>query len=106
LARLQLWRRANVHVAGRPDWLFVKLHTHGAQERNADMLLGEPMRAFHEELRRHAAENEWFEYYYVTAREMAALVHQAEQGATEPSFINTHSTATLSTTKQAAEASA
>jgi len=42
------------------------------------MLLGEPMRAFHQSLREFRAWNEWFQYHYVTAREMAALVPQAE----------------------------
>ena len=23
--------RANIHVKGRPDWRFIKVHTHGAQ---------------------------------------------------------------------------
>ena len=30
-------------VAGRPEWVFVKLHTHGAQEDAWDALLGRPM---------------------------------------------------------------
>lgn len=83
--RLRLWRQAAVSVEGREDWLFVKLHTHGAPERNAAMLLGEPMRQFHKALAAAAA-RESFQYYYVTAREMANLVHQAEQGAAEPRF--------------------
>jgi hypothetical protein len=37
-ARLNAWLRANIHVKGRPEWLFVKLHTHGMQTR--DMFLG------------------------------------------------------------------
>jgi hypothetical protein len=82
--RLRLWLQAMVHVRGRPDWIFVKLHTHGAPERNAGMLLGEPMRNFHESLARRAAEDPRFRYYYVTAREMAGLVRQAEQGIREP----------------------
>jgi hypothetical protein len=86
LARLAMWLSAGVKVAGRADWLFIKLHTHGAQERNADMLLGEPMRAFHRSLREFAGQNDWFQYYYVTAREMAALVHQAEAGAARPEW--------------------
>lgn len=86
LARLQLWRTASVQVANQSDWLFVKLHTHGAQEKNASMLLGEPMRNFHLSLRDYAAQNSWFRYYYVTAREMAQLVHAAEAGQSVPSF--------------------
>lgn len=83
--RFQLWLNAGVHVAGREDWGFVKLHTHGAQEANAEMLLGEPMRVFHRSLAEHASQDE-FLYYYVTPWEMAQLVHQAEQGLTTPDF--------------------
>ncbi|MEX2139933.1 MAG: hypothetical protein WD894_11770 [Pirellulales bacterium] len=86
LERWKLWLRAGVHVRGRSDWVFVKLHTHGAQENNSAMLLGTPMRNFHEAIAKWAAEHSVCKYYYVTAREMAQLVHQAELGATEPRF--------------------
>ena len=86
LGRFKLWLRAGVCVADRPDWLFIKLHTHGALERNAAMLLGEPMRQFHEALARFVRQRPAWQYYYVTAREMAALVRQAEQGALAPEF--------------------
>ena len=79
VGRLDLWLRAGVCVAGRPDWRFVKLHTHRAPEHSAAMLLGEPMRRFHEGLARISREDSDFRYYYVTAREMADLVHQAER---------------------------
>lgn len=85
LQRLDLWLQAGVGVSGRNDWSFIKLHTHGAQEGNAAMLLGEPMKAFHRDLPRHAAAH-GFQYYYVTAFEMAQLVHQAEQGLMTPDF--------------------
>ena len=38
----------------RPDWYFVKLHTHGVHEPNQDVLLGRPMVEFHEMLRDRA----------------------------------------------------
>lgn len=78
--RLQLWEECHVHVIDRPEWIFIKLHTHGALEANSNMLLGEPMRAFHRHLRERAAENSGFQYHYVTAREMTNLVHAAEAG--------------------------
>ncbi len=78
--RLQLWCKAGVCVAGRDDWLFIKLHTHGAQEANLEMLLGDPMRRLHTGLRELADRHPTLEYYYVSAREMADLVHQAESG--------------------------
>ncbi|HVX09709.1 MAG TPA: hypothetical protein VHC22_00770 [Pirellulales bacterium] len=82
--RFWLWLRAGVTVEGQLDWRFVKLHTHGAHEANTAMLLGEPMRRFHESLAEAARRDESLRYYYVSAREMADLVHQAEQGALEP----------------------
>jgi hypothetical protein len=78
--RLRLWETCHVHVEGRPEWIFIKLHTHGAIESNSNMLLGEPMRAFHRHLRDRASENSGFQYHYVTAREMVNLVHAAEAG--------------------------
>src|SRR5262249_9438468 len=70
VSRLDLWLRARIQVPARPDWFFVKLHTHGAPEKNADALLGEPMIHFHEALAARAAENTHFTFHYVTAREM------------------------------------
>jgi hypothetical protein len=80
LERLDLWLRARVQVPSRPDWFFVKLHTHGAPEWNADVLLGEPMVRFHEALARRAAEDRHFHFHYVTAREMYNLARAAEAG--------------------------
>jgi hypothetical protein len=80
MRRLELWLRAAVQVRSRPDWFFVKLHTHGAPEGNQAVVLGEPMRRFHQELARRAAEDKRFHYHYVTAREMYNLVRAAEAG--------------------------
>src|SRR5262249_25071728 len=78
--RLALWLKARVGVPTRPDWVFVKLHTHGAKETNADVLLGEPMVRLHETLARWAAEDPQFHFHYVTAHEMYNLAPAAEAG--------------------------
>jgi hypothetical protein len=78
--RLPNWLRARVQVPGRPDWFFVKLHAHGAEEISHDALLGPPMVQFHEDLARHAHANANFRYHYVTARELVNLVKAAEAG--------------------------
>jgi hypothetical protein len=80
MGRLEAWMRARVGVAGRPDWLFVKLHTHGAPERNQEVVLGEAMVSFHEALADRARGEERFHYHYVTAREMYNLARAAEAG--------------------------
>jgi len=50
--RVRAWISANVHVKGRPEWLFVKLHTHGAMSGNFDHNLGDTADAFFTELER------------------------------------------------------
>jgi hypothetical protein len=79
-ARIGLWLRARVQVPTRPDWYFVKLHTHGAAEENHEALLGDPMVRFHEALARRSRDNPRFHFHYVTAREMYNLVRAAEAG--------------------------
>jgi hypothetical protein len=80
-ARVRTWVRQNVHVAGRPEWVFVKVHTHGAQEANSRCLLGDGARALHEALARYNDGRAWV-LHYVTAREMYNVAMAAMQGRT------------------------
>ena len=61
----------NVHVAGRPEWIFVKTHTHAMQNRAS--FLSDDMDAMYE-----AMETWWnrppFRLHYVTAREAYNIV--------------------------------
>jgi hypothetical protein len=84
MERLDLWLRARVQVPHRPDWYFVKLHTHGASEENMEVLLGEAMVSFHRGLRERAERDVNFRYHYVTAREMAKCVLASEQEMCSP----------------------
>jgi hypothetical protein len=80
--RFDLWLRASVQVPSRPDWYFIKLHTHGAPESNQAVLLGDPIVRFHEMLARRSKEDPRFHFHYVTAREMFNLARAAEEGWT------------------------
>lgn len=82
LDRFKLWLKANVTVANRPNWRFVKLHTHGCKNSNINMLLGDPMERFHRELMEFTRRNPNIRVHYVTAWEMAQKVHEAEAGRT------------------------
>ncbi len=79
-SRLDKWLKASVQVPSRPDWYFVKLHTHGANEANMQALLGESMVRFHASLAERARRDENFRFHYVTARELANLALAAEAG--------------------------
>jgi hypothetical protein len=80
MERLDQWMKANVHVASRPDWLFVKLYTHGATEANQQVLLGDAMVEFHRSLAKRAAGDSQFCFHYVAAREMYNIARAAEAG--------------------------
>ncbi len=84
MRRLNLWLKARIQIPQRPDWFFVKLHTHGAPEKNANMLLGQPMIDFHQSLATRAAADKNFHYHYVTAREMYNLAKAAESNYPGP----------------------
>jgi hypothetical protein len=80
LKRLDNWLRARIQVPSRPDWFFVKLHAHGAEEDASAVLLGDAMVRLHQELARKARDHPHFHFHYVTAREMFNLVKAAEAG--------------------------
>ena len=73
ITRLEAWLKARINVPAHPSWYFVKLHTHGVWEPNQDVLLGEPMVRFHEELARRTLGDPNFRVHYVSCREMANL---------------------------------
>ena len=84
IERLWQWLAAHVQVRERPDWYFIKLHAHGAEEHDHEALLGAPMVRFHEDLAKLARENPKFHYHYVTAREMVNLIKAAQAGFKGP----------------------
>ncbi|MEM1435467.1 MAG: hypothetical protein AAGG11_15520 [Pseudomonadota bacterium] len=78
--RVDLWVKTGVSVVGRPEWTFIKLHTHGTVERDEDALLGDTMRRMHQHLADQYNDGSRFALHYVTAREMYNIIRAAEQG--------------------------
>jgi hypothetical protein len=76
-SRLPPWLAAHVHVAGRPEWVFVKLHTHAIQNRASFLspALGDMFAAMEAWWNRPP-----FRLHYVTAREAYNIVKAAEAG--------------------------
>lgn len=72
LERAQLWLKQRIGVVGKPDWSFVKVHTHGCQERNFGAVLDGTL---HEALAQLPVK-----LHYVTAREVYNLIKAAEAG--------------------------
>ena len=79
-ARVDAWIRTGIHVRGRPEWVFVKVHTHGTQERDMDTLLGPRMDAMHRHLESAYNDGQRYVLHYVTARETYNIIKAAEAG--------------------------
>lgn len=79
LHRLKCWRQAAIGVAGKPDWCFIKVYTHGALPAHTQMFFDGTAAAFHREMLHWCAET-GDELHYVSARELVNLVHAAEAG--------------------------
>ena len=80
--RVDAWVNAGIHVEGRPEWIFVKIHTHGTQEPDMDTLLGEPSEQMHRYLEERYNDGVRHVLHYVTSREMYNIVKAAEAGMT------------------------
>lgn len=79
LHRLSLWKQAQIHVQGRPDWLFIKLHCHSMDPTQKDALIGETFRNFLEALVT-GAPNRKETLHFVSAREMTNILLAACDG--------------------------
>ena len=78
--RVDRWVRAGVHVTGRPEWTFVKIHTHGCDERMMTDTFITATRAMHEHLSGAYNDGVKWRLHYVTAREMYNIIRAAEDG--------------------------
>ena len=78
--RMGLWLRSHIHVAGRPEWQFIKLHTHGCVEANTEVLLGGPLMKTLSRLCDSFNDGRRFALHFVSAREMYNLAAAAMSG--------------------------
>ena len=78
--RAGLWVRQAISVKGREEWVVVKVHTHGAREDNAAVLLGRPMDELFTHLETRYNDGAKCRLHYVTARELVNIISAAEQG--------------------------
>jgi hypothetical protein len=79
LHRLALWKKARVHVAGRADWLFIKLHCHGMDPMQQNSVIGDAFRKFLDQFVTGASERKET-LHFVTAREMTNILFAACDG--------------------------
>ena len=86
--RVDLWVRQGISVAGRPNWVFIKVYTHGAQEKNRKILLGEHMDRILTYLEKAYNDGMKYRLHYVTAFELYRVVQAAIAGGEEIPKLN------------------
>lgn len=78
--RIDAWVDTGIHVAGKPEWVFVKIHTHGTQECDQDTLLGSAMDAAYRHLGERYNDGKRWKLHFTSAREMYNIIKAAEAG--------------------------
>lgn len=76
--RSDLWLRHSSFVKGKPEWRFIKVHTHGITASN--VILGKELHQMASDLSK-LAKGHGAKLHYVTTREAYNLVKAAEAGA-------------------------
>ena len=79
--RVLLWLRSAVHVAGAPQHVFIKLHTHGAQEPNSQLLLRGGLQAMWRDLEHLCPQGGQYRLHYLTAYQMFLKIKALENDA-------------------------
>lgn len=79
-SRIDFWVKNGITVEGKPDWVFIKLHTHGGRNVDFDYLFGEYADTMHTYLEQNYNDNKKYFLHYVTAREMYNIIKAAEAG--------------------------
>ena len=80
MRRLRLWRDTAICVAGRPDWIFIKLHCHGMISRDEPAMFGASAQQFLGELTDGPGCGSEYMVHFVTMREMVNVALAACEG--------------------------
>ncbi len=72
--RIDFWVKNGVSIAGKENHRFIKLHTHGAQAQNTDLLLNGELEKIWLYLEKNYNDGKKFSLHYVTAYEMYEMI--------------------------------
>jgi hypothetical protein len=80
LGRFNRWRSAGIGVKERPDWIFIKLYSHGFFDWDQDLMIGEQMKRFMSEVLEFGERTGNFKVHFASAREAFNMVVAAVEG--------------------------
>jgi len=76
--RVDLWIKQHISLPGEPNKIFVKVHSHGAQEQNFNALLCGPRNDMHDYLESKYNDGKNYVLHYVTTWEMYREIKRIE----------------------------
>lgn len=85
--RVESWVAAGIGVKGAEDWVFVKVHLHGASRETRPVVLGKPMDDMFTYLEKYYNDGRHYVLHYVRASEAVALAHALERGEKHPERV-------------------
>lgn len=89
--RANLWISQRIGVVDRPEWIFIKLHTHGCLENNMQILLDGPLENTLKYLTQLTESDPAKKLHFVSAREMYNIAKAAVDGVNgNPSDFRNH----------------
>ena len=82
--RIDYWIKKAIYVEKKANWIFIKMHCHGASSEKEDreVLLDERSDHMFEYLEKRYNDGEKYILHYVSAREMYNIIKAVESGAT------------------------
>jgi hypothetical protein len=80
LDRLHRWRNSHICIEGRPEWVFIKLYSHGFFEWDQNAMIGEQMKRFMSEAIEFGERTGQFRICFASAREAFNMVMAALEG--------------------------
>jgi len=78
--RVDLWIRQRIAVKNRPEWIFVKVYTHGVRDDNLDERYFTNLDRMFSYLEANYNDGKSYRLHYVSAREMYNIIKAAEAG--------------------------
>jgi len=78
--RVDLWVNQSISIIGKPDWLFVKVHTHGLWDDNLKDEHFKNLGIMFDYLGKRYNDGIKYKLHYVTAREMYNIIKAGEAG--------------------------
>jgi len=78
--RIVTWINQRICVAGKENFIFIKLHSHGLKPRNFDYLLGSDIEKAYSLLETKFNDSHRYRLHYLSAREMANIVYALNDG--------------------------